>query len=209
MSNGERLAQLMSRIDCRGGHTQIGKILAHARQETERARVQAVVFIGAVGGWTVYRNALAEADAFFDYHLRQTALILKNQPVEYYLLRPQIIAPDDAAYDFVVQVWTLDGLRVYLSHPHAVLPAITTIGFSTGRAPSAIERMQADLFVPPRLAPMTPSFRLWRSSVTVEELTSTVARYLGGPPVVKQAWDSDAADVTVVLGSDRSHLRLE
>ena len=46
MSNGERLAQLMSRIDCRGGHTQIGKILAHARQETERARVQAVVFIG-------------------------------------------------------------------------------------------------------------------------------------------------------------------
>jgi signal transduction histidine kinase len=39
--------------------------------------------------------------------------------------------------------------------------------------------MQADLFVPTRLAPMTPSFRLWRSSVTVEELTSTVARYLG------------------------------
>ncbi len=46
VSNGERLAQLMSRIDCRGGHTQIGKILAHARRETERARVQALVFIG-------------------------------------------------------------------------------------------------------------------------------------------------------------------
>ncbi len=53
------------------------------------------------------------------------------------------------------------------------------VGFSTRRAPSAIERMQADVFVPTRLAPMTPSFRLWRSSVTVEELTSTVARYLG------------------------------
>src|SRR5438445_10318627 len=46
VSNGERLAKLMSRIDCRGGHTQIGKILAHARRETERARVQALVFIG-------------------------------------------------------------------------------------------------------------------------------------------------------------------
>jgi hypothetical protein len=46
VSNGERLAQLMSRIDCRGGHTQIGKVLAHARRETERARVQALVFIG-------------------------------------------------------------------------------------------------------------------------------------------------------------------
>ncbi len=60
-----------------------------------------------------------------------------------------------------------------------LLNILATIGFSTQRAPSAIERMQADLFVPPRLAPMTPSFRLWRSSVTVEELTSTVARYLG------------------------------
>ena len=38
--------------------------------------------------------------------------------------------------------------------------------------------MQADLFVPSHLAP-TPSFRLWRSSVTVEELTTAVARYLG------------------------------
>src|ERR1700738_4248234 len=46
VSNGERLARLMSRIDCRGGHTQIGKVLAHARHETERARVQALVFIG-------------------------------------------------------------------------------------------------------------------------------------------------------------------
>jgi hypothetical protein len=46
VSNGEHLAALMSRIDCRGGHTQIGKILAHARRETERAKVQALVFIG-------------------------------------------------------------------------------------------------------------------------------------------------------------------
>jgi two-component system OmpR family sensor kinase len=88
-----------------------------------------VVFVGAAGAWTVYRNALAEADAFFDYHLRQTALVLRDEPVEY-LLAPQI-PPGDAAYDFVVQVWTLDGVRVYLSRPHAVLPDITTLGFST------------------------------------------------------------------------------
>jgi two-component system, OmpR family, sensor kinase len=88
-----------------------------------------VVFIGAAGGWIVYRNALSEADAFFDYHLRQTALILRDQPVEY-LLAPQF-PPADAAYDFVVQVWSLDGVRVYLSRPHAVLPQITTLGFAT------------------------------------------------------------------------------
>ena len=88
-----------------------------------------VLFVGAVGGWFVYRNALVEADVFFDYHLRQTALLLSDQPVEYQLA-PEI-PQSSADYDFVVQVWTLDGVRVYLSRPHAVLPAITTLGFST------------------------------------------------------------------------------
>jgi two-component system, OmpR family, sensor kinase len=87
-----------------------------------------VLLVGAAGGWFVYRNALAEADLFFDYHLRQTALLLSDQPVEY--LNPEI-PQSNADYDFVVQVWTLDGVRVYLSRPHAVLPAITTLGFST------------------------------------------------------------------------------
>jgi len=36
-----------------------------------------------------------------------------------------------------------------------------------------------------------------------------VARYLGGPPVIRQAWGSEIADVTVVLGSDRSRVRLD
>jgi two-component system OmpR family sensor kinase len=88
-----------------------------------------VVLVGGGGGWIVYRNALAEADTFFDYHLRQTALILRDEPVEY-LLAPQL-PPTNASYDFVVQVWSLDGVRVYLSRPHAVLPEITTLGFST------------------------------------------------------------------------------
>jgi hypothetical protein len=41
-----KLAELMSRIDCRGGHTQIGKVLSHARQESAKQRVQALVFVG-------------------------------------------------------------------------------------------------------------------------------------------------------------------
>ena len=46
VAGSEKLAALMSRIDCRGGHTQIGKVLSHARQEHARQRVQAVVFVG-------------------------------------------------------------------------------------------------------------------------------------------------------------------
>jgi hypothetical protein len=46
VANADRLAELMSRIDCRGGHTQIGKILSHARKEYKEQPVQAVVFVG-------------------------------------------------------------------------------------------------------------------------------------------------------------------
>jgi hypothetical protein len=37
---------LMERIDCCMGHTQIGKVLAHARRESELLKVQALVFVG-------------------------------------------------------------------------------------------------------------------------------------------------------------------
>ncbi len=46
VSQTERLADLMTRIDCQGGHTQIRKVLAHARRETEKQKVQALVFVG-------------------------------------------------------------------------------------------------------------------------------------------------------------------
>src|SRR5437763_469827 len=46
VSQAERLAALMERIDCRGGHTQIGKLIAHAKRETQATKVQALVFVG-------------------------------------------------------------------------------------------------------------------------------------------------------------------
>jgi hypothetical protein len=46
LSDADKLARLMEKIDCRGGHTQIGRILQHALRETEAAKVQALVFVG-------------------------------------------------------------------------------------------------------------------------------------------------------------------
>src|SRR5215472_15662131 len=46
VSGGQGLAELMSRIEVRGGATQIRKVLAHARDEASRARVAALVFVG-------------------------------------------------------------------------------------------------------------------------------------------------------------------
>ncbi|MGX5847706.1 VWA domain-containing protein [Mesorhizobium sp. PL10] len=46
VANTNALKQLMTRIDCRAGHTQIGKVLAHALKETATAKVNALVYIG-------------------------------------------------------------------------------------------------------------------------------------------------------------------
>jgi len=46
VGQAERLAHLMSAIDCRGGRTQIGKVIAHAGRETRKTKVQALVFVG-------------------------------------------------------------------------------------------------------------------------------------------------------------------
>jgi Na+/proline symporter/signal transduction histidine kinase len=92
--------------------------------------------------------------------------ILREGPFGVGMLRPQALFGLDLPPLVHGVMWSL------------ALNMAGYIGFSLGRAPTSIERMQADVFVPSHLAP-TPSFRLWRSSVTVEELTATVARYLG------------------------------
>ena len=40
-------------------------------------------------------------------------------------------------------------------------------------------------------------------------LAEEVAHYLGGPPLVRQEWSSELADVSVLVGSDRSKLSIE
>jgi hypothetical protein len=46
ISDPAHLAKLMGKIDCRGGNTQIGKVLSEARREAVASGVRAVVFVG-------------------------------------------------------------------------------------------------------------------------------------------------------------------
>ena len=46
ISDSATLAKLMAKIDCRGGNTQIGKVLSEARREAVTSGVRAVVFVG-------------------------------------------------------------------------------------------------------------------------------------------------------------------
>ena len=46
ISDAAKLAALMRKIDCRGGHTQIGRMLGDVRSQAVAAGVRAVVFVG-------------------------------------------------------------------------------------------------------------------------------------------------------------------
>jgi hypothetical protein len=46
ISDTAELARLMGKIDCRGGNTQIGRVLSDARREAAASGVRAVVFVG-------------------------------------------------------------------------------------------------------------------------------------------------------------------
>jgi Na+/proline symporter/signal transduction histidine kinase/CheY-like chemotaxis protein len=93
--------------------------------------------------------------------------LLAQGPWGVALLRPQALLGLDLPPLAHGVIWSLS------------LNILAYLGLSLRRMPSSIERLQADLFVPSHLTPIPPSFRLWRSSVTIEELTTTVARYLG------------------------------
>jgi Na+/proline symporter/signal transduction histidine kinase len=96
-----------------------------------------------------------------------SAAFVAHGPGGLHVLRPQGLLGLDLPPLVHGVVWSL------------ALNIFAYIVFSLQRDPASIERLQADLFVPSDLAHNAPSFRRWRSSVTVEELTGTVARYLG------------------------------
>lgn len=46
VADPEALAKLMTQVSCRGGHTQIGRVLSHARSETDSNTVNALIYVG-------------------------------------------------------------------------------------------------------------------------------------------------------------------
>jgi Na+/proline symporter/signal transduction histidine kinase len=96
-----------------------------------------------------------------------SAQFLANGPFNLGILRPQHLLGFDLPPLVHGVLWSLlVNIACYLI-------------VSLRSQPSSIEQLQANVFVPSDLAPIAPSFRFWRSAVTVEELTTTVARYLG------------------------------
>lgn len=90
----------------------------------------AIVVAAGVQAVFAYRTALAETDAIFDYQMQQMALSLRPGLA----LAPELVDPDPDSsednFEFVVQVWTAEGARVFQSTGSAELPRPAGLGFS-------------------------------------------------------------------------------
>lgn len=88
----------------------------------------AALTVVALAAFATYRIAREEANELFDYHLRQLALSLSDQN-----FAGSALPHKDEDYDFVIQVWSQDGIRIYFSHPHSSIPDQARLGFATVR----------------------------------------------------------------------------
>jgi signal transduction histidine kinase len=84
----------------------------------------------------------------------------------------------------------------------SLIANVTTYVFvSLLRAPEPIERLQAQIFgaADPPLAEPNPSFRLWRTAVTVGDLKHTVVRYLGSERADRSFAEYEASRATPLV----------
>lgn len=90
----------------------------------------AIVLVACAEFFVSYRSALSEADAIFDYHMQQIAIALRpglslSTPGH---LRER--RKNEANGDFLIQIWTADGVQVSEPDDRLALPQLAVVGFS-------------------------------------------------------------------------------
>jgi PAS domain-containing protein len=143
------------------------------RQATARGALGGMIVGFAVWAYTLFLPSFLEGTP-------AGLLLLQHGPFGIEALRPRALFGADLPPLLHGVLWSL------------ALNILTYIVLSLARRPSSIEHLQADLFVPQTLAPITPTFRRWRSTVTVQDIQSTVAQYLGQERA-RQAFEAFAA----------------
>jgi len=124
----------------------------------------AIVLAAAAQTVLVYHMTRSEADEVFDFQMQQVALTLQGGA------EPAAMAPgnshqeENEHFDFVIQVRTPGGERLFQSAEDAALPATTTPGFSrakvrgghcrvfTARTPTRIIKVAQDIEVREHMA---------------------------------------------------------
>ena len=121
--------------------------------------------------------------------------LLLHGPFGFWLLRPQALF--SIAFDPLTHgvFWSL------------LFNAAAFVSVSLTRVPEPIERLQANIFVPSEFVP-TPSLRRWRTAVTVDDLVSTVARYLGEDRTSRAFGDFGRTHAMTMVGGRPADLHL-
>lgn len=101
----------------------------------------AIVLVACAEFYVSYRSALNEADEIFDYHMQQIAIAL----------RPGLSVPPQGRSrerrkgedngDFLIQIWTADGLQLFEPDDSPALPQLAVFGFSNVKARGATYRV--------------------------------------------------------------------
>ncbi len=101
----------------------------------------AIVLAAGVQALVAYRTVLQEADEIFDYHMQQMALSLRAGLPPSAVAGSQVGGGGDEDFEFVIQVWTTDGIRIFESAANAALPQRAVLGFSDVRAHGTVYRV--------------------------------------------------------------------
>jgi Na+/proline symporter/signal transduction histidine kinase len=144
------------------------------RRATARGAIGGMLVGGVVWIYTLLLPSFLDVDT-------AGLLLLQHGPFGIEALRPQALFGLDLSPLLHGVMWSLS------------LNLLTYVVLSLTRPSSSIERLQADLFVPNALAPITPPFRRWRTTVTVQDIQSTVSQYLG-PERARNSFEAFAAN---------------
>lgn len=144
------------------------------RRATARGAITGILVGILVWAYTLLLPTLADAGLVPTH-------IVEQGPFGIALLRPGHLFGLAASQLAHGVAWSL-GLNTLL---------LVVVSFLT--RPTSIEQVQAGLFIPTPAVTPRPPFRRWRSAVTVDELITTVARYLGDQRT-RSAFAAFAAD---------------
>ncbi|MGH8714499.1 MAG: ATP-binding protein [Casimicrobiaceae bacterium] len=93
--------------------------------------------------FATYVRARQEANELFDYQLKEMAASLTDAPFAPAPAGVGALGPGSNA--LLVQIWDRNGVQLYLSQPHRVLPQNAQLGFKTVDTPSGAWRVFSTL----------------------------------------------------------------
>lgn len=79
---------------------------------------------------TSFHAAQKSSDRLFDYHMQQMGLTIQNTGLEERPWDP-FLHNEENNFDFVIQIWSKEGTKLYQSRTYKFLPKRAALGFST------------------------------------------------------------------------------